>query len=939
MGVTAILVVVTATHGAIESNFEEYPGEAGEGWVGPCQHASGDPEIRTDDPIDGDGPYIRLDSLETRTRNFAREYESGAGVDITQPHTIRWKFRIPLDDLFDFSDFSDSVHFYARHATSLTNRPRGDSSWQMWATGTEHSSGASGGQTFWVFDNVDGSGTYNLINNVDTGVHLHPGHIYSVAVSVFPESETFTVNIHDQTGGVFFSSRDPHHFRSVTDPGEPIQTALHFGVQASSADQRLPFDLDSVRISQGVPPTIENVSPSDFSIHPAESGIRFDVSALEPVDVGDIWLTVNGDDVSSELEVSEEPTHRTLHYTGIDPDEEYTIEIGASNVVGTTIRTATFYTASGPFELYDSEGFTSTDLYPEGELEEVTHGRATWVPHPSEPAEIRDVGTPHGNVLERMNTGASRADWLHFPPVSSGTVIVEFDAWVSTTDDGTIDVSLSPMESETPTGLLGWGKIDGKLTYFDGSEWVSLMDLQDGWHHYEIVYYLSGLGEGRFDVFVDGMLVGEMLNWGGVESGTPLGRFRLHSAQSGPLFERGQIDNLVVSAAPEQEVFPPPAIENTRPAFDHAVIRPQEGIGFEVVSHLPVSVEDVSVLLNGADISSELDVSGSENHLSFSYGPVEGGERHTMEISASNEVGTTTTTIEGFFVIEDELLLFDSEGFEDDELFPLGPLQETEGDGWRWWTERGNPSEIVDIGPPHNKIVRKSWIDTNDDRDYLDFPPVASGSMTIRFDARVSATDRRTLDLFVLRPGERTGSHQASILIWGRNAGQLSYFDGSYNDIYELDDQWHRYEMIHDLERNRFDLRIDGEVIGTDLTWRNAFPIGTALGRMRLGLADGTDGDISELDNLEISVKPAEIPPPPLPVNVIRNISYSETEVRFDLDTQEGLDYVVEYSDTLKPDDWTMLTAVSGSGEMEIIIDPDPNKDRRFYRVRILVEQ
>src|SRR6185295_13938289 len=119
----------------------------------------------------------------------------------------------------------------------------------------------------------------------------------------------------------------------------------------------------------------------------------------------------------------------------------------------------------------------------------VTDGRGTWAPAASEPAQIVDVGAPQGKVLERLNTGLSRADFLNFPPLSSGTLIIEFDAVISTVLGRTIDVSLMPLGTAAATmaSFLAWGDPVGKLAYFDNVNWLPLADLQSNWHRCKII--------------------------------------------------------------------------------------------------------------------------------------------------------------------------------------------------------------------------------------------------------------------------------------------------------------------------------------------------------------------------------------------------------------------------------------------------------------------
>ena len=142
------------------------------------------------------------------------------------------------------------------------------------------------------------------------------------------------------------------------------------------------------------------------------------------------------------------------------------------------------------------------------------------------------------------------------------------------------------------------------------------------------------------------------------------------------------------------------------------------------------------------------------------------------------------------------------------------------------------------------------------DADLLDFPPTAATQLTISFEARVSTAESRTLDVYLLEPGETEARHQASILIWGHEPGKLSSFDGSYHAIADIDTAWHRYDLVHDLAAGTFDVRIDGKPVGQRLGWRNRFAPQTVFGRLRIAAIRGRQGEYADLANLRITAVP-----------------------------------------------------------------------------------
>jgi hypothetical protein len=164
-------------------------------------------------------------------------------------------------------------------------------------------------------------------------------------------------------------------------------------------------------------------------------------------------------------------TNRFVTYSNLAPDQGYTMIINATNATGSVTVTQNFYTFTSTFVLYDSRGFTNDTLYPVGPLQNVTDGLATWSPNAAEPAQIVDVGDPWGKVLQRQDTGLSRADFLDFPPVSAGIMTIEFDGLSSITTARTIDICLQPLNAAGTTMgcFLTWGEPAGKLFPLAGS--------------------------------------------------------------------------------------------------------------------------------------------------------------------------------------------------------------------------------------------------------------------------------------------------------------------------------------------------------------------------------------------------------------------------------------------------------------------------------------
>jgi hypothetical protein len=89
------------------------------------------------------------------------------------------------------------------------------------------------------------------------------------------------------------------------------------------------------------------------------------------------------------------------------------------------------------------------------------------------------------------------------------------------------------------------------------------------------------------------------------------------------------------------------------------------------------------------------------------------------------------------------------------------------------------------------------------------------------------------------------------------------------------------------------------------------------------------DMDFGSLTLAAISLEGSEAPS----VRILnaREVSGS---VAFDLNTEAGRTYTVEYADTLPSSNWQTLTTITGDGTTKTVSDPSPGL-RRFYRVRV----
>jgi hypothetical protein len=71
------------------------------------------------------------------------------------------------------------------------------------------------------------------------------------------------------------------------------------------------------------------------------------------------------------------------------------------------------------------------------------------------------------------------------------------------------------------------------------------------------------------------------------------------------------------------------------------------------------------------------------------------------------------------------------------------------------------------------------------------------------------------------------------------------------------------------------------------------------------------------------------------PGALVSNPGYAKGAFRLSVPTEQGRSYILEFTDTLAPADWTALPAVVGDGTVNILVDPAATNQQRFYRVQV----
>jgi hypothetical protein len=67
----------------------------------------------------------------------------------------------------------------------------------------------------------------------------------------------------------------------------------------------------------------------------------------------------------------------------------------------------------------------------------------------------------------------------------------------------------------------------------------------------------------------------------------------------------------------------------------------------------------------------------------------------------------------------------------------------------------------------------------------------------------------------------------------------------------------------------------------------------------------------------------------------VSNPGYANGVFLLSVPTEQGRSYILEFTDSLAPANWTALPAVTGDGTVNLLVDPGATNQQRFYRVRV----
>lgn len=228
---------------------DAYPGMAGAGWAGAWQTATGNggsfslgPTVVATTPLSpGGGNYLTATVASTGSGSqgaVVRQYQTFGEVDLTKPHTIRFKYR--PEDLANFTDGEDRFQAFA--APSVNHGTNDQSDWMILGQGGDWGGVPVAGK--WVvYDGAKDGAPFSASSLINTGISVVAGRTYDFAVTVHPGAREWDVTVFD---GINTYTRLNLGFRRS---GTGVGPYLHFGGRANAAGESRPFSIDAVEIT------------------------------------------------------------------------------------------------------------------------------------------------------------------------------------------------------------------------------------------------------------------------------------------------------------------------------------------------------------------------------------------------------------------------------------------------------------------------------------------------------------------------------------------------------------------------------------------------------------------------------------------------------------------------------------------------------------------
>jgi hypothetical protein len=190
-------IVAEFSGGDGKSQVDQFPGRAGPGWNGPWQVLKDrrfevTASIRDTKPLRRGGDYlqflaVRALSAAPASCGIARRFKTANHIDLRKPYAVSFDLRV--DELGRFYEPSDNITIAGDSRDNrLTSKTTG---WAIRVSGSDDPKEKIPPR-HWRFLHGDGKGSYR---QVDSGIKMEKGRIYSFRVVVDPGKKTWTPSI------------------------------------------------------------------------------------------------------------------------------------------------------------------------------------------------------------------------------------------------------------------------------------------------------------------------------------------------------------------------------------------------------------------------------------------------------------------------------------------------------------------------------------------------------------------------------------------------------------------------------------------------------------------------------------------------------------------------------------------------------------------------
>jgi len=263
-------VVANFSGGHGREHADQYPGMYGGGWAGgwfTSKRGGMDLNVSLEDtkPIRGGGKYLRVLGvwgLADKAGNEAKVINGALvrriipvggfenRVDIAKPYVVSFDLRV--DALKGFRGKYDCIAIAGDSRRQPSTSPT--TSWTIRASGSDEPEEAIPPR-HWRFFNGDGRGNYR---QVDSGIKMEQGRVYSFRVAVDPRAKTWVPSI--AVDGQQPKTFAPMGIRAAgTAPKSVLGSFLKFQCQMKGSSKEkqceiIGFSIDSVVVDQAEPP-------------------------------------------------------------------------------------------------------------------------------------------------------------------------------------------------------------------------------------------------------------------------------------------------------------------------------------------------------------------------------------------------------------------------------------------------------------------------------------------------------------------------------------------------------------------------------------------------------------------------------------------------------------------------------------------------------------